>query len=173
MKKFDIHVCTCGRIHAIPIETVRTNVLDNGPDNKDIALVCDNCKKIVIIGATYGYNLECEFDDCDIEPEDTYDNYSYEHMLSADYLDTIEFDKPTVIIHSEGITVPMMNGFAANSYDRFGGFYNCTSQVLNTLSHIVNMPQFVNENSDDVLESISSYMIEGLDWTGTKFDVFN
>lgn len=34
----------------------------------------------------------------------------------------------------------------------------------------VNMNRFINETSDDILDELSKYMIDGLDWKGTKFE---
>ena len=34
----------------------------------------------------------------------------------------------------------------------------------------VNMNRFINETPDDVLDELSNYLIDGLDWKGTKFE---
>ena len=37
---------------------------------------------------------------------------------------------------------------------------------------IVNMERFIDETSDEVLDSLSEHMIDGLDWSNTKFKKF-
>lgn len=34
----------------------------------------------------------------------------------------------------------------------------------------VNMDRFINETPDDILEELSGYWIEGLNWSGTKYE---
>ena len=46
-KKYDIRICKCGRIHAIPKEKIERAI----DENKNFFLICASCGKGTLIGA--------------------------------------------------------------------------------------------------------------------------
>ena len=193
MKKYNIEICGCGRIHAIPENVVKETVLSGEGNNKDIALVCGGCGKVKIIGADYVPN--CYKDD--EEPQYIYDCYSYDvnfdnfTPLTTDLTKADLFKKETELFYDKGYEVPMMTGEYANGYFTYGGgFEDMTYPDFYVLDRVhitipevrkwleeyrknrktVNMERFLEETPDDVLESISCYYFEQFDWKGTPFE---
>lgn len=186
-KKFDIRVCGCGRIHAIPYEDVVKQCYTGEDNNGDIALICGRCGKMTIIGADYGPSWD---DDSD----GAYNCYSMDKTV--DIGKTVEitpklFSKKTKVLYSAGYPVPMMSGEYATSYNNYAGFTDFTvpsfyeiqrtdisaEEILKWIenkqkaSHTVNMRALINSLPEDVCEELSHYGIDGLDWTGTKYEL--
>lgn len=191
MKKYNIEICGCGKIHAIPETVIKETVLSGEENNKDIALVCGGCGKIKIIGANY-------VPDCYGDSEEAqyiYDCYDYEFAHLTDEFAPLKAElfnkKATEIYYDKGYRVPMMTGEYANGYfTHGGGFEDMTYPDFYVLDRVditipevrkwleeyrknrktVNMDRFIEETPDDVLESVSCYYIEQFDWTGTKYE---
>ena len=65
----------------------------------------------------------------------------------------------------------MMSGGYATS---FKGSSFCEDHSTTTRSHeltmTVNMNKFIEETPDEILDAVSRLWIDGLDWTGTKYE---
>lgn len=184
MKNYDIRICSCGRIHALPYKTLEETVYSNGENNKDIALICGRCGKIQIIGADYVPNY---FDD----PKHpmVYDCYTRDFYCDSIREITPEsFDKPTKIFYSKGYGVPMMSGEYATAYDckfsdmTYPDLYELDRRDItpenvhqfiedyNTKRTTVNMARFIRETPDDVLKDVSNRLIDQFDWKDTEYE---
>lgn len=185
MKKYDIRICSCGRVHAIPYKTVTDTCYSNENKNQDIALICGRCGKMTIMGADFGPDFYDESNDKGI-----YDCYSYNKEFNEVTEITPElFNKPTKVMYSKGYGVPMMTGEYASGY-YCNGFVDMVYpdfmeiEKINTTmddvkrwiatfrknGHTVNMDRLIHEFPDDVVEELSHYLISGLDWKGTKYE---
>lgn len=187
-KKYDIHICGCGRIHAIPYDTVVNQCYTGEDNNGDIALICSRCGKMIIIGADYGPDWDSESD------KGCYTCYTTDHTPSIGEIKEITpdmFNKKTKVLYSAGYPVPMMSGEYANSYSSYGSgfadmsvplFYEIqrndisAKEILDWIEnnqkarHTVNMDFLMSELPEDVVEELSHYYIKQLDWTGTKYE---
>lgn len=160
--KYDMRICSCGRIHMIQDEHIE-HAIKNG---KRLLLVCKGCGKATLIGANPSF--------CWDDPDTVcYNMYS---VPFADYKDTritassFESEGIDQILFSNGLRVPMMNGYYASSYHG-GMFADCVFPVEDNEKRItVNMRRFIRETPDDMLEEISHYLIDAFDWSGTKYE---
>lgn len=174
--KYDVSFCQCGRIHVIPNEKIDNAIYNE----KELLLVCGGCGTARKIGA-------------DIVP-DFYggtDKNVYEMYSSiVKNVDMTEMGDYSEVIVDEGIRVPMKTGQYATAFNSGIGFSDMIYPDLYeidrkdiTLDEVkdyfnkwrkdrvkVNMKRFISENEDEVLEEISHYGVEGLDWTGTKYE---
>ena len=184
-RKYDIRICKCGRIHAIPNERIE-KALDA---DKNFLLICAACGNATLIGA----NISLDWDD---PSKDCYEMYSadfssYEDkVINTDTFKKNEKEKAVEeIFYSHGIKAPMKTGQYATDYfngrfsDRwYPDFYKIqrtditVKEIMDFIDEYthdrttVNMNRFINETPDDVLDELSNYLIDGLDWKGTKFE---
>lgn len=183
-RKYDIRICGCGRIHAIPKEKI-DEVLEN---NKEFLLICAACGYTTLIGADIATNWNDPAKKC-------YEMYTRSFSLyeNREINDNIfkgsETEKAVgKILYSHGVKVPMKTGRYATDFscgrfsDRcspdFSRIRRCDVTVKEVTDFIeeymdnrttVNMNRFINETPDDILQELSSYWIEGLNWEGTKY----
>lgn len=182
-RKYTLRICKCGRIHAIPDEKFK-KVLD---ENKEFLLICGGCGKANLMGADIVP---------DINPEKKcYEMYTCDFGLNGDEVITESSFKETEknkavgeIFYSHGYPVPMKTGqYADNCFNGkftdmcYPDFYEIqrnditAKEVLDFIDEYnhdrttVDMDRFIKETPDDVLEELSHYGIEGLNWSGTKF----
>ena len=185
MRKYDMRICKCGRIHMIEMDKLY-EALHN---NKNLLLICAGCGKATNIGA----DIEPDY----IDPsKDCYNMYSFEFSnykdaeIKAEDFETSENHKGIQeIIYSHGHKVPMMTGMYATDYNggRFSDrwypdFYkiqrnNVTIEeimkFIDEYTHdrtTVNMSRFIYETPDDILEEISHYHIPGFNFKGTRYE---
>ena len=184
-RKYDIRICGCGRIHAIPKEKI-DEVLEN---NKEFLLICAACGYTTLIGADIAINWNDPAKKC-------YEMYTRSFSLyeNREINDNIfkgsETEKAVgKILYSHGVKVPMKTGQYATDYfngrfsDRwYPDFYKIqrtditVKEIMDFIDEYthdrttVNMNRFINETPDDVLDELSNYLIDGLDWKGTKFE---
>lgn len=184
MKKYDMHICKCGRIHMVDMEK-----LDKALEaNKNLLLICGGCGGATVIGA----DIEPDY----IEPDkDCYNLYQFDfsqyedaHITEAYFAGDDKHKAIMEIIYSHGIKVPMMTGMYATDYfdgnfsDRwYPDFYKIqrrdvtVEEIMEFIDQYnkdrttVNMNRFINENPEDIIEEISHYYIRGFDWSGTKW----
>lgn len=163
-KNINVEICKCGTIHVVHPEKF-LNALDRGAN---YLKVCRNCGATTVMGECTMededgneiptlYDVELPDDRCSITLED-FDASNDKKIFSEIYF-------------SHGYKVPMMSGGYAT------GFKNssfCEDYPRNTRSHelamTVNMNKFIEETPDEILEAVSRLWIEGLDWTGTKYE---
>lgn len=185
MSKYDMRICSCGRIHMVNMEKV-SRVCEA---NKNLLLICAGCGRATLIGA----DVEPDWENLD---KDCYSMYARDfakyddRIINSHAFEETEGEKAIdEIIYSHGYKVPMATGQYATDY--FGGrfsdrwypdFYKIQRnditvpeimKFIDEYSHdrtTVNMKRFISQTPEDVLEEISHYWIEGLDWTGTKWE---
>lgn len=185
MGKYDIRICSCGRIHMVPMEKLE-KALEN---DKDLLLICGGCGKGTLIGA----DVEPDWDD---PTKNCYNMYCRDFSTRKDKSITVtDFESIASktgieeIIYSHGVKVPMMTGQYATDYyngmfsDRwYPDFFKIqrdgitVSEIMDFIkkySHdrtTVNMDRFINQTSEELLTEISKIGIQGLNWKGTKWE---
>lgn len=107
--KYDIHICSCGRIHFVRMRDV-TRALIAG---KELAVICGGCGNVRITGADKGYDEYFE--------KDCFDMYRYDLQDKTEITRTQFKAGPKgkmlyKILYSKGIRVLMKTGYFANSY---------------------------------------------------------
>lgn len=184
-RKYDIRICKCGRIHAIPDEKIKKAL----ETDENFLLICAGCGNATLIGA----NIST---DCNDPSKECYEMYSgdfssyKDKVINIDTFKRNEKEKAVEeILYSHGFKVPMKTGQYSTDFingrfsDRwYPDFYKIQREDI-TVKEImdfideythdrttVNMDRFINETPDDILEELSSYWIEGLNWSGTKYD---
>lgn len=189
MRKYDMRICGCGRIHMIPIEKINNAI----HADKNFGLICGGCGSILAIGADVHPDW--------YEPGKTcYDMYSFDVNLNEVH-QSIEITpeafttgilnmKPfSELWYNLGIKVPMMTGEYARSHfgDSFcdmwwPNWYKVQrsdvtvedfQKFIADYTHnqcTVNMDRFIHETPEEYLEEISQYWIKAFDWRGTKYD---
>lgn len=176
MKKYDMTICGCGRIHMVPTEKI-DEAIENG---KNLMLICAGCGKAVLIGA--------------YEDPDGYMMYKRDYSSYQDaFIKKEDFEENgeniSEIYYSHGLRVPMKTGQYATDY--FNGIFSdgwhpdfykiqrkdvIVSEIMDFLDtyskdrKTVNMERFIRETPDDMLEEISHYAVYGLNWKGTKWE---
>ena len=185
-RKYDIRICKCGRIHAIQNERIKKAL----NADKNFLLICASCGNAILIGADISHAWGDPSKVC-------YEMYSgdfspYEDkVITADIFKKNEKEKTVEeILYSHGIKVPMKTGRCATDY--FNGIFydnssprsyqiqitdltvkeitDVTNEYTQHARTTVNMRRLINETPDDVLDELSNYLIDGLDWKGTKFE---
>lgn len=185
IRKYDARICgKCGSIHFVP-----NSDLDAAIEmDKELWLVCGGCGRTSCIGADketdwYGgdrivYNMYCA----------KRENYT----LTEESFNPSEKTRPVhKVIHSKGIRPVMMTGMHATHYFAPAGRFednwypdmwrvkrnDITPQELIEFIDkwekdrvTVNMPSLLRVLTDEECEALSAYHIEGLDWTGTKYE---
>lgn len=183
MNKFDVRVCSCGRIHLVPWTKIENAI----HDQKDFLLVCSNCGLVTVIGAdyrsegAYGFEAPC------------YDMYSYDirkpFSITSD-MTTPSGNNIAEIFFDRGIGVPMCSGEYATEYNHFVGFTDTTYWYSHELDNVsisaqamrnilekhntdrttVDMNRFIHENNEETLNAVSTKLFRGLDdWEGTPY----
>ena len=188
MRKYDMKICSCGRIHMINMEKI-----DNACEvNKNLLLICAGCGRAVLIGA----DIEPDWEEPDKECYEMYtrdfSRYSDSVINSCAFEESEGKKAIDEIIYSHGYKVPMKTGQYATDYFRgrfsdrwYPDFYKIQRENI-TVPEImdfieeythdrttVDMQRFIYQTPEDVVEEISHYWIEGLDWTGTKWEQKN
>ena len=185
MSKYNMRICKCGRIHMIDNDKL-DKALEN---NKDILLMCGHCGIATIIGA----DIEPDY----LEPsKNCYMMYSMDFSVYDDksitpdcFTENEEHKAIQEIVYSHGIKVPMMTGGYATMYSCgkfadtwYPDFYHIqradvtVKEIMEFIDkynkdrHTVNMDRFIAETPDDMLEEISHYLVDGLNWKGTKYE---
>jgi len=181
--KYDMTICNCGVIHMIDNEKIDKALAED----KNVLLICAHCGKGTLIGA----DKQPDWDN----PEKTaYMMYKSEFAYETSIITTSDFenteDKKGIseIIYSKGYKVPMMTGFHAtnylggNFYDNSGpdlyefNMYSKAEDIQRLVENyknnrkVVNMKAFINQTPEDILETLSHYYIEGLNFKGTKWE---
>lgn len=184
MGKYDVRICKCGRIHFI-----ENSLIDEALDqDKNLMFVCGGCGSVLLIGA----DRETDWND----PSKTHFNlYTFENQEEQQVWDATLFagtDKKKAvskIFYDKGIQVMMQTGYYAKYFDygtgRFQDIWypdfwripdNATVEDYKSFIEqwrkdfvTVNMPNLLRTLTDEQAEALSHYHIEGLDWTGTKY----
>ena len=120
-KKFDVRFCNCGRIHLVDWDSI-DNAIDN---NKEILLICGGCGRASRIGADDYFDEGKAMYTIELTHEGK-DHVIIDERNFSDNTDPSEkyFPKFTKIIYSNGIRIPMKNGYYATSY--FNGIWQDT-----------------------------------------------
>lgn len=178
--KYDIKICKCGRIHAIPNDTIQKAL----EKDKGVLLICARCGSANVIAA-----------DKEIAPNGK-ECYMMRYSSFSPY-DSITFgqevfgqEKLDTILYDHGYGVPMETGNYASAYDcrifRDDSLYNLepllfekniTKKIVsdfiadhNKKACTVDMNRMINEIPDDVLSDLSKFWIDGFKWKGTKYE---
>lgn len=185
MNKYDMRICKCGRIHMIPNEKIEKAL----EKNKNLLLICAGCGAATLIGADIEPDWFELDKDCYMMYSMEFSSYESKSILVTDFETTDGSKGIEEIVYSHGIKVPMMTGQYATDYfngkfsDRwYPDFYKIERRDI-TVEEImkfiadyrrdrrtVNMERFIRETQEDMLEEISHYWIEGLNWKGTKWE---
>lgn len=186
MNKFDIRICSCGRIHTLPSEKIN-NAIEH---NKDFLYICGGCGIATVIGADEGYDF---YDD-----NICYDMYSRtlpkeDTVFDTDFINTSnQYHKQiSEIFYSNGYKVPMKSGMDATDFyvgkfsDRWHpDFYKIqrndvtVDEIMDFIDDFnknrttVDMERLIDRLPEDVLEELSALYIPSLDWANTKYDKF-
>lgn len=181
-RKYDIKICSCGHIHAIPVEKIDTAV----NNDKDLLLICGHCGAATLIGAdviTSSNKKRYMMYNRDFSSHES-------SSIGKDIFDGTETQKAVQeIFYSHGYGVPMKTGYNATDY-MDGVFYDNSYPLIYEIQRnditpeeifsyfaeydhkrsTVNMGMFIRLTPDDVLQELSGYLIDGLDWSGTKYE---
>lgn len=184
--KFDVRICSCGRIHFTPMTEVTTAI----EKDQELLLICGGCGSTYKIGADIdyfgdsnekGYSMYCfnpALNDTDFE------------ITKANFAATKNSKAIHKIIYSNGKRVYMKTGYYAKSFDHSNGIFmdtfypdrmdelkNMSSEQVKEFvekwqhdSRTVVMKAFLSNLTDDEAEALSHFHIKGLDWSGTKWD---
>jgi hypothetical protein len=119
-RKFDVRFCRCGRIHLVDWCDINAAI----DTEKEILLICGGCGAATRIGAD-DYDGGKAMYSIDLTHESK-DHVVIDERNFADNTEPSEkyFPKFTKIIYSNGIRVPMKNGYYATSY--FNGIWQDT-----------------------------------------------
>lgn len=153
-RKYDIRICKCGRIHAIPNERIE-KALDA---DKNFLIICAACGDATLINTdTFKGN----------EKEKAVEEILYSHGIK-------------VPMKTGNYATDYFNGrFSDRWYPDFYKIQRTDITIKEIMDFIdkynhdrttVNMDRFINEIPDDILGELSNYYIDGLDWKGTKFE---
>lgn len=188
-RKYDIRICSCGRIHF-----VLNSEIDAALEaDKELWLVCGGCGRTTRIGAYIEHDWTSD------DPNKMiYNMYSFEYGEHKDYELTIDSFAATdnhkgiyKVLHSVGERPVMMTGMHATHYFAPAGRFEdnwypdfwkiqrtdiTKDEILQFIKdwekdHVtVNMNQLLRMLDEDKLEALSAYMINGLNWVGTKYE---
>ena len=184
-KKYDMRICKCGRIHMIEGEKLERAL----EKDKNILLICAGCGAATVVGADIEPDWNDPEKECYMMYSGDFSAYDDKEISVSDFTSTENHKGIETIIYSHGIKVPMKTGQYATDYFN-GQFSDCwypdfykiqrndvtVEEIMNFINEYkhdrrtVNMQRFINETPDDMLEEISNYMIEGLNWKGTKWE---
>jgi len=183
--KFDVRICKCGRIHFID-----NNLIDEALEqDKNLMLVCGGCGSIQLIGA----DRETDWVDTG---KTVFNMYTFniqeeQQIWDASLFTGSDKKKPvSKILYDAGVQVMMQSGYFARSFENGVGRFqdmwypdfwkipaNATAQEYKEFieqwqkdSVTVNMPFLLRTLTEEQAQALSGYIIEGLDWKGTKFE---
>ena len=184
-RKYDMIICKCGRIHMLDNNKLN-KALEN---NKNILFVCAGCGSATLIGANIEPDWNDPSKDCYMMYSGDFSDHEDKSITAADFESTEEQKGIEEIIYSHGLKVPMMTGQYATDYfngifsDRwYPDFYKIqrsditVNEIMDFIDEYdhdrttVNMDRFIHETPEDMLEEISHYSIDGLDFKGTKWE---
>lgn len=175
--KYDLSICSCGRIHMIPEDKINGAI----QKSKELLVICGGCGRAVRHGADV-------VPDYDNPNEDCYELYSRQ----VKKLDIKEMGNFAEIMVDDGMKVPMNTGEFANCYAgrRFSDmvypdYYmidrkNVTPEEVHEFiakwtndRTTVNIDRFINMYKDvdngAMLRELSHYVLDGLDLKGTEY----
>jgi hypothetical protein len=176
MRKYDINVCKCGVIHAIPNEKIEKALKKQKP----LLTICGNCGVASLRGGD---------EDVDFDGNPCYMMYRRDFTYNdSESINKDNIDQYSEVYYDKGYKVMMNSGMYATDYEN-GRFSDCwypefykiqrsdvtVDEIMEFIKKYhkdrstVNMNQLISSIPDDVLEELSNYWIEGLDWTGTKY----
>ena len=184
MSKFDMRICKCGKIHFIDNKLIE-NALEQ---DKNIMFVCGSCGSVQLVGAD-------RYLDYSVPKKTIFNMYTInvqeEQLLWDESIFTGADGKKAIdkVLYSKGIPVMMQSGYFATSFDHGTGkfqdmwypdFYkvpvNATAQEYKEFiekwqkdSATVNMPFLLRTLTDEQADCLSGYIIEGFDWSDTKY----
>lgn len=176
MRKYDINVCKCGVIHAIPNEKIEKALKKQKP----LLTICGNCGVASLRGGD---------EDVDFDGNPCYMMYRRDFTYNdSESINKDNIDQYSEVYYDKGYKVMMNSGMYATDYEngRFSDrwypeFYKIqrpdvtVDEIMEFIEKYhkdrstVNMNQLISSIPEDVLEELSNYWIEGLDWTGTKY----
>lgn len=184
-RKYDVKICKCGRIHFIDWNEISTAC----DKEKNLLLICGGCGEATYIGSDKQPDWFDENKICHMMY--SYSQNKYEDFsINEDSFKSTRYDKGLYkVIYSHGIKVMMKTGYYATAYDNgiftdmqypdmwhiqrnditvneIKEFFNKWEEKMKT----VNMNSLLKKLTDEQANELSSYMIEGLDWTGTKYE---
>lgn len=184
-RKYDMRICKCGRIHMIPNEKLNKAL----EVNKNLLLMCGGCGAGTLIGADIEPDWNEPDKECYMMYSSSFSDYEDTSIAVSDFESNEYHEGISEIIYSHGLKVPMMTGQYATDYfngkfsDRwYPDFYKIqrsditVKEIMDFIEEYkhdrctVNMDRFIRQTPEDMLEKISHYMIEGLDWKGTKWE---
>lgn len=182
----EVLICSCGRIHFYD-----SNILiESAKAGRSVMFICDGCGQAILMGAdercdlpfngkpSYeAYSFPCREDQYGIIDGGTFDGGS-------------DGEKLLRIIRSRGVRVMMKTGYFAKSYHN-GKFEDIwypdflydydfnrlpKDRIVEMIekwkrdSTTVNMRSLLESLTDEEAEALSHRIIEGLNWTGTKYE---
>ena len=185
MSKFDVRICKCGRIHFID-----NKLIDEALEqDKNLMVICGGCGSVQLIGAD-------RFTDWTDPDKTIFNMYTFNVQDEQQIWDAslfTESDKKKAtskILYDAGVQVMMQSGYFARSFEngigRFQDMWypdfwkipaNATAEEYKEFiekwqkdSVTVNMPFLLRTLTEEQAQALSGYIIEGLDWKGTKFE---
>lgn len=184
-RKYDVHVCSCGRIHLVPIEKTDKAI----SKNKNLLFICSSCGAAKIIGADEEYDEFEPGKKCYMMYSCSFSPYKSASITTKSFYKNQKNKGISEIYYSHGVKVPMNNGFYATEYHN-GRFYD--GRVIFNLYEIdrpdvtaeevqafikkaredastVNMDRFIRETEEKYLKAISCLYIEGFNWENTPY----
>lgn len=185
MQKFEVRICSCGRIHFIDNALI-DEALDQG---KNLMLVCGGCGSVQLIGA----DRQPDWDDPSKTVFNMYTWSVHEEQKIWDaslFTGTDKQKAVSKIFYSQGVQVMMESGYFAKSFEHGVGRFqdmwypdfwkipaNATAEEYKAFiekwqreSVTVNMPFLLRTLTEEQAQALSGYAIEGLNWKGTKFE---
>lgn len=184
-KKYDMHICSCGRIHMVPMEKLDSAL----EEDKELLLICGGCGAATRIGADIEPDWNEPNKDCYMMYSRDFSSDKSVSIVPEDFERTDSHKGIREIYYSKGIKVPMETGEYARSY--FNGTFSdmwypdfymiqrkgiTVPEIMEFIDEYcrkrktVNMDRFIREAPEDMLEEISHYLIRGLNWKGTKWE---
>ena len=186
MRKYDMRICKCGKIHMIPFDKIQ-NAIEN---DKNFMFICADCGDAKIIGANKEYDEYESNKDCYMMYAGEFSPYKSEYITADSFKGTNDTKAISEICYSYGIKVPMMNGYYATEYHNgilydgrsIANLYeidrpNVTAKEVQEFlkkarddARTVNMTRFINETREDILQEISQHYIKGFNWKSTGYE---
>ena len=185
MKKYDMHICRCGKLHMVPLSAISIAL----EHEKILLVICADCGEATIIGADKMISNNDNKTSYILYKND-FSPYESVSITKNDFSGETHAKAISEIYYSYGIKVPMMNGYYATEY-RCGVFRdgktwtnlyeidraNVSAEDVQEFikkerenSRTVNMQRLIKENTDEIIKEISSYFIKGFNWKGTKYE---
>ena len=185
MNKFDVRICKCGRIHFID-----NSLIDEALEqDKNLMVIGGGCGSVQLIGA----DRETDWVDTG---KTVFNMYTFSVQEEQQIWDASLFTgddktKPVnKILYDAGVQVMMETGYYAKSFEsgigRFQDIWypdfwriktNATAEDYKAFieqwqkdSVTVNMPFLLRTLTEEQAQALYGYVIEGLDWKGTKFE---